>query len=196
MDLVLRGMTWISVLVYIDDIVVYGKTFEILRDKLEEVFTRLRKANLKLKPTKVKLFQEEITFLGHIVSARGIAMDPSKVQEILEWKQPRNVHEVRQFLGLASYYRKFVKNFSLYAAPLHELTKKDETFVWTNVRNDAFNTLKNNLMTGPILAMSREEGTFILDVDASNWAGGCSPAARAGRADPSHWIRLKNLRQV
>jgi len=95
MDLVLRGMTWISVLVYIDDIVVYGKTFDILRDKLEEVFTRLRKANLKLKPTKVKLFQEEITFLGHIVSARGISMDPSKVQEVLEWKQPRNVHEVR-----------------------------------------------------------------------------------------------------
>src|SRR5258708_14589160 len=99
-------------------------------------------------------------------------MDPEKIKEIVEWKPPRNVHEVRQFLGLCSYYRRFVKDFSAIAAPLHELTKKDEAFVWTPKRQGAFETLKEHLVTGPILAMSQDEGEFVLDVDASNWAAG------------------------
>src|SRR6266568_2166287 len=146
--------------------------FALLDERLREVFTRLRKANLKLKPSKVKLFQTEITFLGHIVSREGIAMDPEKIKEVVEWQPPHNVHEVRQFLGLCSYYRKFVKDFSLLAAPLHELTRKEEAFVWTDARQGAFEKLKNNLVTGPILAMSTENGGFVLDVDASNWAAG------------------------
>src|SRR6266496_5634855 len=174
MDLVLRGMTWSSVLVYIDDIVVYGNSFNTLWERLKEVFERLRKANLKLKPSKVKIFQREITFLGHMVSGDGISMDLEKVKEVVEWKVPTNVHEVRQYLGLCSYYRKFVKNFSLYAAPLQELTRKEEPYVWTPERQKAFETLKGHLVTGPILAMSREEEAFILDVDASNWAAGGS----------------------
>src|SRR6266581_5629167 len=172
MDLVLRGMTWSSVLVYIDDIVVYGRSFDTLWERLKEVFERLRKANLKLKPSKVKLFQREITFLGHIVSSKGIAMDPEKVKEVTDWKTPANAHEVRQFLGLCSYYRKFVKNFSLIASPLQELTRKEEPFLWAAERQTAFETLKGHLVTGPILVMSREEGDFVLDVDASNWAAG------------------------
>ncbi len=172
MDLVLRGMTWSSVLVYIDDIVVYGKSFDALWEKLKEVFERLRKANLKLKPSKVKLFQREITFLGHVVSGEGISMDPEKIKEVVDWKTPRNAHEVRQFLGLCSYYRKFVKSFSLIAAPLTELTRKEEPYVWTPERQRAFETLKSHLVSGPILAMSQEEGTYVLDVDASNWAAG------------------------
>ena len=159
-------------LVYIDDIVIFGKSFILLEERLREVFNRLRKANLKLKPSKVKLFQTEITFLGHIVSREGIAMDPEKIKEVVEWQPPHNVHEVRQFLGLCSYYRKFVKNFSLLAAPLHELTRKEEAFVWTDDRQEAFERLKNNLVTGSILAMSTENGEFVLDVDASNWAAG------------------------
>src|SRR6266496_4679871 len=172
MDLVLRGMTWVSVLVYIDDIVVFARSFAQLHERLEDVFTRLRNAHLKLKPTKVKLFQREISFLGHRVSESGVAMEPAKISEITQWPVPRNIHEVRQFLGLCSYYRRYVKDFSKFAAPLHELTKKDEPYAWTSVRQEAFDTLKQRLTTGPILAMSTADGEFVLDVDASNWAAG------------------------
>src|SRR5467141_429855 len=172
MDLVLRGLTWSSVLVYIDDIVVYAQSFDQLKERLDEVFQRLRNANLKLKPSKVKLFQKEIHFLGHKVSEEGISMDPEKIDEVVNWAVPKNLHEVRQFLGLCSYYRRFVKDFSSFARPLHELTKKEEPFLWTQVRQDAFDSLKTHLTTGPVLAMSQEEGEFVLDVDASNWAAG------------------------
>ena len=119
---------------------------------------RLRKGNLKLKPSKVKIFQREISFLGHRVSEEGIAMDPSKTSEIVQWKIPRNLKEVRQFLGLCSYYRRYVKNFSEVACPLNELMKKDEPFIWSDRRQEAFDLLKTKLTTGPILAMSQEEG--------------------------------------
>jgi len=161
-----------SVLVYIDDIVVFASSFDQLYNRLEDVFARLRKANLKLKPSTVRLFQREISFLGHRVSEEGIAMEPLKIAEITDWPAPRSVKQVRQFLGLCSYYRKYVKDFSMYVAPLHELTKKEEPYVWTETRENAFQTLKQHLVTGPILAMSRDTGEFVLDVDASNWAAG------------------------
>jgi len=140
--------------------------------RLEEVFNRLRDANLKLKLTKVKLFQREISFLGHKISAEGVAMDPEKISEIVNWSSPKNIHEVRQFLGLCSYYRRYVKDFSRHASPLHELTRKDEPFNWNDRRQQAFDHMKLCLTTAPILAMSKEEGQFVLDVDASNWAAG------------------------
>jgi len=110
MDMVLRGLTWESVLVYIDDIVAYAHTYEELKTRLEKVFIRLRGANLKLKPTKVKLFQREIQFLGHRISGDGVAMDPAKISEIISWHRPKNVHDVRQVLGLCGYYRRFVND--------------------------------------------------------------------------------------
>ena len=99
-------------------------------------------------------------------------MDPEKTKVIVDWPAPKNLHEVRQFLGLCSYYRKFVKNFSSLASPLHELMKKEEPFNWTPRRQYAFEQLKQNLTNGPILAMSQGGGEFVLDVDASNWAAG------------------------
>src|SRR3989442_575882 len=115
MDLVLRGLTWSTVLVYIDDIVVFARSSEELRHRLEEVFGRLRAARLKLKPSKVKLFQREIAFLGHKVSGSGIAMDNAKIQDILDWPVPKSVRDVRQFLGLSGYYRRYVKDYSAHA---------------------------------------------------------------------------------
>jgi len=128
MDLVFRGLTWESALVYIDDIVVYAHTFADLKMRLEEVFIRLRGANLKLKPTKVKLFQREIQFLGHRISGAGVAMDPEKTADIVRWNGPASVHEVRQFLGLCGYYRRYVRDYSKIATSLHELTKREEEF--------------------------------------------------------------------
>ena len=99
---------------------------------------RLRGANLKLKPSKVRIFQREIGFLGHRISEGGVAMDPSKVADVVNWPVPTNIHEIRQFLGLIGYYRRFVKDFSRIAAPLHELTRTSEAFVWDDRRNRAF----------------------------------------------------------
>jgi len=110
MNMVLRGLTWDSVLVYIDDIVVYADTYDELKIGLEEVLIRFRGANLKLKPTKVRLFQREIQFLGHHISGEGVAMDPDKIYEIVSWHRSKNVHEVRQFLGLCGYYHRYVRN--------------------------------------------------------------------------------------
>src|SRR6266516_1960770 len=172
MDMVLRGLQWESVLVYIDDILIFANSFTELLTRQEEVFKRLRWANLKLKPSKVKLFQREITFLGHKISAAGIAMDDSKIQEILDWHIPRNVKDTRMFLGTVGYFRKYIKNFSGHAAPLHNLTKKDTPFVWTPEHQKSFNFLKTSLLTAPILGMCRDKGTFILDVDASDIAAG------------------------
>ena len=119
MDMVLHGLTWTSVLIYIDDIVVYASSHIELRNRLAAVFQRLRDANLKLKPSKVRLFQRQIKFLGNIVSGQGVAVDGSKVTEITQWAVPRNVHEIRMFLGLCSYYRRYFKDFAAHAAPLH-----------------------------------------------------------------------------
>ena len=172
MDLVLRGLTWSSVLVYIDDIVVYAHTAAELRKRLEEVFQRLRSANLKLKPSKVKLFQREIKFLGHKISAEGIAMDESKIAEIVNWPTPRNLLDVKKFLGMAGYYRRYIKDYAELARPLNDLNKKDEPFIWTYDRKGAFEYLKQRLASAPILAMSKDDGKFILDVDASEFAVG------------------------
>lgn len=105
MDRVLVGLQWEMCLVYLDDIIVLGRDVAQMLQRLDKVFTRLREANLKLKPSKCCLFKEEVAYLGHVVSARGVATDPQKVQKVADWPTPKNVSEVRQFVGLASYYR-------------------------------------------------------------------------------------------
>ena len=104
MELVLRGLRWERCLVYLDDVIVFGKTFEQALENLEEVFSRFQSANLKLKPKKCHLFRKEVNFLGHIVSGDGIRCDPSKISAVKDWETPTSVAEVRSFLGLASYY--------------------------------------------------------------------------------------------
>src|SRR6266516_1423972 len=147
MDLVLRGLQWNTLLVYIDDIVVFANSFEELQKRQQEVFERLRWANLKLKPSKVKLYQREITFLGHKISSEGIALDDSKIAEILEWHIPKNVKETRMFLGTVGYFRKYIKDFSKHAAPLHDLTKKATVFAWTTDHQQAFDRHERNYCT-------------------------------------------------
>src|SRR5882757_4819527 len=116
MDLVLRGLTWTSVLVYIDDIVVYAGSHQEFAERLEEVLKRLRGTNLKLKPSKVKLFQREIAFFGHRISQEGVAMDFEKVKVIVDWKAPESVHEIRQYLVMCGYYRRYICDFYKHAA--------------------------------------------------------------------------------
>ena len=172
MELVLRGLRWERCLVYLDDVIVFGKTFEQALENLEEVFSRFQSANLKLKPKKCHLFRKEVNFLGHIVSGDGIRCDPSKISAVKDWETPTSVAEVRSFLGLASYYRKFVEGFATIASPLHDLLRKNTKFVWTDTCQEAFSTLKERLTRAPVLAYPEGEGIFVLDTDASGYGIG------------------------
>ena len=168
MDRVLAGLHWEQCLVYLDDIIVFGRPFEEMLARLRCLMDRLQAAGLKLKASKCKWFQRSVQYLGHIVSSKGIECEPEKIATIKDWPTPRNVTQVRSFLGLASYYRKFIENFSETAHPLINLTRKRAKFHWTDQCQQAFQALKECLVTAPVLTYPmREGGDFILDTDAS-----------------------------
>ena len=172
MESVLAGLQWDICLVYLDDIIVTGKTFEQMLENLGKVFDRLKKANLKLKAKKCCLFAKEVVYLGHVVSEKGLATDPSKITAVKEWPVPSNVTELRSFLGLCGYYRRFIKGFSAIAKCLHRLTEKGRQFAWTTECQEAFELLKSHLINSPILAHPDFTVPFILDTDASDQAIG------------------------
>jgi len=157
-DLVLAGRTWSNCLVYVDGVIRFASSVEEHVERLGQVFARLSAAGLMLKPSKCKLFQRRVAFLGHIVSQDGVEADPSKVAAIVDWPAPRDVGEVRSFAGLASYYRNFVPNFGTIAAPLIDLTKKGVPFIWDEKCRSAFELLKRKLTTAPVLAAPRDGG--------------------------------------
>lgn len=167
MEKVLKKLSKIC-LVYLDDVIIFGKSFEEMLDHLKQVFLRLRSANLKLNPRKCSFFKREIKYLGHVVSEGGVTTDPEKISAVRNWPVPRTKKQVRSFLGFCSYYRKFVKGFSLIAKPLFSLTENLAKFVWTEQCESAFQRLKKCLMSSPILSFPRNEGQFLLDTDASN----------------------------
>ena len=168
----MSGLNYQICLVYLDDVIVFSRTVAEHFERLELLFGRLREANLKLKPSKCHLFRKAVTFLGHIVSETGLETDPEKISCVKEWPVPSTVTEVRSFVGLASYYRRFVKDFSELASPLHELTKKNAQFYWNEDCQKSFEELKLRLISSPILAMPRDEGKYFLDTDASGRAIG------------------------
>ena len=168
MDMVLSGLQWSSYIVYIDDIIIVGKTFEAHLSNLRQVFERLDRAGLKLQPHKCQFMQPKVKFLGHVVSADGILPDPDKTCRVREWPIPTTIKETQQFLGLASYYRRFIKNFASVASPLHKLTEKNSEFKWTTQCQEAFDCLKTRLVSAPILALPDWSQPFILDTDASD----------------------------
>lgn len=134
----LTNLQWHAAVLYLDDIVVFGKTFEEHFKNLNEVMDRLAKAGLKLKPKKCHFLRKKINFLGHVVSKEGIQTDPEKTKAIDQIRIPSFVKEVRSFLGLACYYRKFVKDYSKIAKPLYDLTKQDKEWLWTDDCQRAF----------------------------------------------------------
>lgn len=172
METVLTGLQWDICLIYLDDIIVIAKSFEEMLENLEKVFLRLSSAGLKLKAKKCHIFAEQVEFLGHIISPNGIATDPKKIEIIKEWKEPSNVSEVRSFVGLCSYYRRYIKNFASIVKPLNNLTQKNQKFVWTKECQEAFDSLKLKLIQTPILSYPNFNESFILDTDASNFAIG------------------------
>ncbi|PIK54585.1 putative thy-1 membrane glycoprotein isoform X1 [Apostichopus japonicus] len=174
----LGDLNYESVLLYIDDIIVFSEDFDTHLNRLGKVFSRLHQHGLKVKPSKCHLMQPSVRYLGHVVSADGVATDPDKCKSIDEWPTPQNIRDVRCFLGLAGFYRRFVKDFSKIAAPLHGLTRipKDENnkgrsksrFEWTEDCQTAFCKLKAFLSSPPILAYADYRLPFLVYTDASN----------------------------
>ncbi len=169
MEMVLRGLHWTVSLVYLNDIICHSRDFDTRLAHLQEIFDRLRAAGLKLSPKKCNLFQRQVEFLGHVISKDGVATDPQKTAAIREWPVPKSVTEVRSFLGLCSYYRRFIRGFADIARPLHRLTEKAAEFLWTEDCQQAMDQLKDALTSAPILSFP---GAFILDTDASSFGIG------------------------
>lgn len=126
------------VIVFIDDILIYSKMREEHADHLRTVLETLRRDKLYAKLSKCEFWLEKVQFLGHVVSKHGISIDPSKVEAVLNWEQLKTTVEVRNFLGLAGYYRRFIKDFSRITSPLTHLTRKIEKFLWTPQCEESF----------------------------------------------------------
>ncbi|KAK1604694.1 hypothetical protein QYE76_028367, partial [Lolium multiflorum] len=161
------------VVVFIDDILIYSKSEEEHEQHLEIVLETLRQHKLYAKFSKCDFWLREVGFLGHILSAGGIVVDPTKIKTVAEWKTPTTQTEVRAFLGLAGYYRRFVEGFSSIARPMTQLLKKDKKFEWTNKCEESFQKLKTKLTTAPILIMPDITKPFDVYCDASKIGLGC-----------------------
>jgi len=160
------------VMVYLDDILIFSNSPEEHEQHLRQVLDVLRKHKLYCKESKCEFFKKEIAFLGHVLSSDGVKADPRKVQSIVDWPQPENVKQVRSFLGLANYYRRYVSGFSKMAAPLTQLTKKAVPFSWTSQQTEAFEALKVALTTAPVLKNPEFGKPFKITCDASDAAVG------------------------
>jgi hypothetical protein len=163
-----------SVLVFLDDILIFSRTKEEHIKHVREVLERLRQQKLYAKLSKCELFRNEVEFLGHRIGAGGLAVSQDKVQNVREWPAPKNVHDVRSFLGLAGFYRRFVKDYSKIALPLTELTKTTTTFEWGPTQIAAFEALKRALCSTPILLIPDPSKPYTLNCDACDYAIGAT----------------------
>lgn len=172
MDRIFGDLQWKSVCVYFDDIFVFSKTFKEHLQHLREVFTRLRNYQLQAKLSKCQFLRKELIFLGYQVTRDGIAPDPAQVKNVKEWGTPKKARDVRAFVGLCSYYRRFVPHFASIAEPLHQLMGKNTDFRWSAEADAAFEQLKEKLTTAPVLSAPDWTQPFILHTDASEFGLG------------------------
>ena len=185
MEMCLGDQQYLTLLFYLDDICVFSSSIDEMLNRVEMVLEHLQDFNLKIKLKKSFFFQPKVLFLGHTLSKEGISLNPEKVQKVKDWPVPNNVKEVHSFLGLASYYRRFILQFVKWANPLHDLihpiaTKKTRAriklpplqqnlppFQWTQVHQESFDRLKLALTTAPVLAYPDYEKPFLLETDTS-----------------------------
>lgn len=160
------------VFVYLDDIIVVSSTFEKHLEVLSEVFKRLREANLTVSVEKCNFCRDELKYLGYVVTRRGIHVDRDKIKPILELSTPKNVKEVRSLIGMASWYRKFIPEFSTLLAPMSALLRKNIRFVWSSPCQEALDKLKEALVSAPVLRCPDFNLPFVLQTDASGYGIG------------------------
>jgi hypothetical protein len=185
------------VVVFIGDILVYSKSVEEHEQHFRVVLGKLRAHKLYAKFNKCEFWLEKISFLGHILTAKGVAVDPGNVETVSNWQQPTNVSEIRSFLGLAGHYQRFIEGFSKIARPMTELLKKEKKFNWTESCERSFQELKRRLTTAPVLTLPGIQRDFVVYCDASRQGLGCVlmqdgkvvvcfPPAQTPRAELSH----------
>lgn len=155
-----------NVLVFVDDILVYSKTLEEHVQHLREVFAVLQQHKLFVKASKCSFAKQQLEYLGHIIGAQGVATDPSEVHAVQDWPVPRNLKQLRGFLGLTSYYRKFIKNYGIMTRPLTALLKKGVPFKWAELQQQAFSQVKWAMVQAPVLALPDFSQEFIVETDA------------------------------
>ncbi|XP_075500116.1 putative mitochondrial protein AtMg00860 [Primulina tabacum] len=145
------------IVVFIDDILVYSSNEHDHEEHLRIALQTLREKELYAKFKKCEFWLKSVSFLGHVISEAGVSVDPKKVEEITEWPKPKNATDIRSFLGLAVYYRKFVEGFSSIAIPLTKLIQKNSKFVWDEGCEKSFQTLKEKLASTPVLILPTED---------------------------------------
>lgn len=156
----------VFVLVFFDDILIYSKTLQEHEEHIKIVLQVLRENQLFAKLSKCVFAEKQVEYLGHIISAEGVATDPKKISAIADWPVPDNTTKLRSFLGLAGYHRRFIKNYGLICRPLHDLLKKGN-FLWTPAHTTAFSQLQQALISAPVLALPNFSQPFVLETDAS-----------------------------
>jgi hypothetical protein len=161
------------VVVFIDDILIYSKSEAEHAKHLRIVLQRLRDHKLYAKFSKCEFWLDSVKFLSHTISKDGISVDPSKVQVVMDWKPPKSVHQIRSFLGLAGYYRRFIPDFSRIAKPMTELLKKGVKFVWSEECDQPFHTLRKHLTSAPVLTQPDMFKPFEVFCDALGTGLGC-----------------------
>ena len=162
MNRVCRPMLDRSVIVFIDDILVYSKTQEQHEEHLREVLEVLRRERLFAKFSKCEFWLREVQFLGHLVNQKGILVDPAKIEAVMQWEVPKSPSEIRSFLGLAGYYRRFIQDFCKIAVPLTRLTEKSVVFRWGPEQQAAFKTLRQQLCEAPIMTLPEGVDDFVV----------------------------------
>ena len=155
------------VVVYLDDILVYSKSMEEHGEHLRLILSKLREHRLYAKFSKCEFWLPQVSYLGHVISEKGIAVNPDNVKAIVEWFPPKNVKDVRKFLGLASYCRRFVQNFSKIAKPITDLLMKNKKFLWSPECQASFELLKQKLTSAPVLIPPDTSKPFQIFCDAS-----------------------------
>jgi hypothetical protein len=155
------------VVVFIDDILIFSKTMEEHEEHLRLVLDKLRSNQLYAKFSKCEFWLTKVTFLGHVISAGGVLVDPGKVKDVLNGMSPTTVSEIRSFLGLAGYYHRFIKDFSKIAKPMTKLLEKNKAFEWTNECQASFEELKKWLTLSPVLVLPDLTKKFDIYCDAS-----------------------------
>lgn len=171
-DVVLSGLQGVEMFVYLDDIVIYAKSLADHAIKFAKLAERLRSANLRLQPDKCRFLAREVTYLGHVISSKGVKPDPEKVSAVRNYPRPQNAKNIKQFLGLVGYYRRFIDNYSTIAKPLSDLTRNDRAFKWEDAQETAFTNLREILCKEPLLQYPDFSRPFVLTTDASGYAIG------------------------
>ena len=155
------------VIVFIDNILIYSRSREEHTKHLRSVLQRLQSKILYAKFKKCEFWLNRVVFLGHVDSKEGIAVDPAKIEAVTNWQRPKNVTEVRSFLGLAGYYRRFIEGFAKIANPLPILTRKEHKYAWTEPCEGSFQELKKRLTTAPVLMIPQGVTRFVIYCDVS-----------------------------